>query len=187
MTMLDVATLLLALSTTTTLFYISRQAKLAGQQTRGQFVFALDEQFEKFSAITTRLLNEQTFTPVGSEWGEVWGLVRVFERINVMIEDRIFDVWLVDRLYGCYLLSIIANDSILGRLKSSEVEWQDFIELCFAVAHHRWHGVSARDTAFVQRVHKLEKKSRGIKNHRRILVPGMNKRHTNPFFGFKDT
>ncbi len=90
----------------------------------------------------------------------------VFERINIMVEDKILDVGLVDRLYGFRLVGIIANDAIYQRLTATSAEWQDFIDLCYAVAEHRrQHTTDAvRDAAFVERVSKLSKQSHTIKN-----------------------
>ncbi|MEO8394222.1 MAG: hypothetical protein ABI700_14625 [Chloroflexota bacterium] len=70
-TLTDFATLLLALVTAISLFYISRQVNVTRQQTKGQFLLALDEQFERFLEITVHLLNEPGFTPVGVQWGQV--------------------------------------------------------------------------------------------------------------------
>ena len=165
MTISDVASIIVALATMGSLLYISRQVRVSRQQTKGQFLLALDEQFEKTSAITVRLVNEPPFTPSGSDWAEVWRLMSIFERINIMVEDRILDVGLVDRLYGFRLLSLIANDAIYQRLASSGAEWQDFIDLCYAVANHRRRrGADDRGTAFIERVSKLSKQSRNLKN-----------------------
>lgn len=165
MTIGDVASLIIAIATTGSLLYISRQVRVTRQQTKGQFLLALDDQFEKFAEITIRLLNEQPFKPVGADWGEVWKLMSVFERINIMVDDRILDIGLVDRLYGFRLMSIIANDDIYQRLAASGAEWQDFIDLCHAVADHRQRsGADYGDAAFVERVSWLNKQSHGVKN-----------------------
>ena len=74
------------------------------RQDKGQFLLALDEQFERVNTITVRLSREPQFAPNGDEWVEVWRLMSVFERINVMVEDGILDVALVDRLYGVRLV-----------------------------------------------------------------------------------
>ena len=165
MTIGDLASMIVALATTGSLIYISRQVNVTRRQTKGQFLLALDDQFEKFNDMTIRLVNEPTFSPTSSEWKQIWGSMSVFERINIMVEDNILDVALVDRLYGFRLLSLIANDDIFQRLSSSGVEWQDFIDLCYAVADHRQQTSSnARDLAFVERVHKLNKQSNSLKN-----------------------
>ena len=72
----------------------------------------------------------------------------------------------MDRLHGFRLLSIIANDAIYERLQSTGAEWQDFIDLCYAIADHRQHqvGGSGSDKAFIERVHKLSKQTRRIGN-----------------------
>ncbi len=161
MTISDVTSMIVALATMGSLLYISRQVNVTRQQTKGQFLLALDEQFEKSGGIMIRLLTEQGFTPVDKDWLEVWGAMSVFERINIMVEDKILDIGIVDRLYGFRLLGLIANDPIYQRLASSGTEWQDFIDLCYAVADHRQrHTVGGRDEAFIERVHKLSKQTR---------------------------
>ena len=162
----DLGGLLLALVTAISLFYISRQLNITRKQTKGEFLLALDDQFEKTNPITARLVNDPTFVPSGSEWGDVFRLMSVFERINIMVEDKILDVGLVNRLHSFRLLSIIANDAIYERIQSTGAEWQDFIDLCYAIANHRQRQVSGAgsDKAFIERVHKLSKQTRRIRN-----------------------
>ncbi len=165
MTIGDIASLIVALATTGSLIYISRQVSVSRLQAKGQFLLALDAQFEKFNNITVRLVNEQAFIPVGGDWPEIFGLMSVFERINIMVEDNILDIGLVDRLHGFRLLRIIANDTIYQRLGATGAEWQDFIDLCYAIADYRQKKApNASDTAFIERVHKLNKETRSIKN-----------------------
>ncbi len=52
-------------------------------------------------------------------------------------------------------------DAIYQRLASTGAEWQDFIDLCYAVADTRLNNHDlAHDTVFVERVHKLNKQAR---------------------------
>ena len=52
MTVGDIASLIIALGTIGSLIYISRQVNVARKQAKGQFLLALDGQFEKFNDIT---------------------------------------------------------------------------------------------------------------------------------------
>lgn len=166
MTVTDFATLILAIATTISLIYISRQVRVTRQQTKGEFLLALDDQFEKSNDITLRLINEPGFKPTSSDWLQIFRLMSVFERINIMVEDQILDVALVDRLHGFRLLNVIANDDIFARVKASGAEWQDFIDLCYAIADHRMRSAfaDARDKAFSERVHQLSKKTHSLNN-----------------------
>src|SRR5215213_5812611 len=158
MTVADIASLIIALATTGSLIYISRQVNVARQQAKGQFLLALDAQFEKFNDITVRLVREHDFVPQGAEWAQVWGLMSVFERINIMVEDKIMDIAIVDRLHGFRVLRLIANDAIFQRVSATGAEWQDFIDLCYALAHHREERkVSPDDKPFIERVRTLSK------------------------------
>jgi hypothetical protein len=170
----DLASMIIALATTGSLIYFSRQATMTRQQAKGQFLLALDDQFEKSNAITIRLVNEENISPVGSDWPEVWRLMSVFERINVMVEDKILDVGLVERLHGFRLVYLIANDAIYERLEATGAEWQDFIDLCYAVADYRKRkrAVYGDDSAFAKRVYKLNKTTHRIDNPFRFLNEG---------------
>lgn len=161
MTVGDIASLIIALGTVGSLLYISRQVNVARLQAKGQFLLALDAQFEKFTDISMRFVNEENFTPQGSEWIQIWGLMSVFERINIMVEDKILDVALVDRLHGFRLLIILSNDAIFHRIQAAGSEWQDFIDLCYAVAEHRHTpNMTPAEKTFYLRVQQLTKTTR---------------------------
>ena len=164
-TISDIASSIMAIATAGSMLYISRQLSVTRKQTKGQFLLALDEQFEKSNEITIRLINEEGFTPQGKDWPEIFRLMSVFERINIMVEDNILDIAIVDRLHGFRLMHLIANDTIYQRLQTTGAEWQDFIDLCYAVAEHqRTAHVTVDDEAFIERVSKLSKDSPGLKN-----------------------
>ena len=165
MTIGDIASMIIALGTIGSLMYISRQVNVARQQAKGQFLLALDAQFEKFTDLTVRMTIDRNFVPQGKEWAEVWGLMSVFERINIMVEDKIMDVAIVDRLHGFRLVKLIANDAIFQRLSATGAEWQDFIDLCYAVAAHREkQKASLDDKAFIGRVRTLSKETHNLSN-----------------------
>jgi len=165
LTISDMASIALAFAGVGSLLYISRQVNVARQQTKGQFLLALDGHFEKLNEITARLLNEEDYKPVGKGWGEIWQLMSVYERINIMVEDKIIDIAIVDRLYGFRLLAIVANDEIFRRVQSMGAEWQDFIDLCHAVARHRRRkNLSPNNAKFFERVQSLDKQSRTSEN-----------------------
>ncbi len=187
MTINDLTSMIVAFATVGSLLYISRQVNVTRQQTKGQFLLALDAQFEKSMGIMPRLL-EPTFVPVDSEWIDIWRFMGVFERISVMVDDKILDAALVDRLYGPQLMTLIANDVIYQRLAASAAEWQDFIDsktgtylaacsgkhmsffpyrylaaccgvVHYAIADRRQQSakIVSRNAQFVERVHKLNK------------------------------
>ena len=136
-TITDIATLLLALVTFGSLIYVSRQVTATRQQTRGQFLLALDDQFEKTNPISMRLLQEPQFTPHDTEWIDIWRLMSVFERINIMVEDKMLGIDLVYRLHGFRLLKLIENDAVFARVQAAGADWQDFIDICYKIADYR--------------------------------------------------
>ena len=117
--------------------------------------------------IMPRLINDKDFTPVGPEWVDVWRLMGAFERMSIMVEDKMLDVGLVDRLYGIQLITLLANDAIYERLKASGAEWQDFIDLCFRIAdaRKRYNPIIPRDAHFIERVQLLNKTTRNTSNN----------------------
>jgi hypothetical protein len=152
-TIADITGIILAVATTSSLIYIARQVAVTRQQTKGQFLLALDEQFDASNSVAMRLIQEPDFVPRGEEWIDVWRLMGVFERINIMVEDGILDAPLVDRLYGVRLLILIGNNAVFEHVKSAGTEWQDFIDICYDVADHRMLGQpSEREKAFRARL-----------------------------------
>ena len=164
MTIGDFASLMMAFGTLGSLVYIARQVRVNRQQAKGQFLLALDAQFEKFNDITVRVLNEPGYVPASSDWRDIWGLMSVFERINIMVEDGILDIGLVDRLHGFRVVGIVANDTIYQRIKAAGADWQDFIDLCYAIAEYRRKRTDAADKAFIERVYKLDKHTQRIRD-----------------------
>ena len=164
-TLTDIATVILAIATTVSLIYIGRQVRVTRQQAKGEFLLALDEQIEKSRPVALRLISEQAYKPIGDEWPQLWQFMSVFERINIMLEDNILDIGMIDRLYAFMLLRLLANDAIFERLQATGAEWQDFIDLCYAVADYRARkGATPQDKAFIERVHKLSKESSTMRN-----------------------
>jgi len=158
MSIADIASIILAVATTLSLLYVARQVSVAQRQTKGQFLMALDDRFAGSRPILERLVTDRNFKPEGQEWPKIWALMSVFERIAIMVEDKILDVAIVDRLHGFVLLTLIANDAVYERLLATGAEWQDFIDLCQSIARHRRRGpVGPRHAAFLQRVDTLDK------------------------------
>jgi hypothetical protein len=129
MTMESIATIAYSATGIVSLFYIARQVALARNQAKGQFLLALDDRLEKSTKLILRLFNDQNFTPLGQEWGEVWLLMNTCERMNIMIEDRILDLDIDERTYG-FRVALIQNDAIYTRILELGAECQDFINLC---------------------------------------------------------
>ena len=165
MTIADLASLFLAVVTTISLLYIARQVRLAQKQAKGQFILALDEQFAHSREITARFASDPKFRPEGKEWPKVWALMSIFERVSIMVEDRILDLEIVERLWGFVLIRLIENDAVYERLHATGAEWQDLVSLCHAIAKGpRRKSSHSRDKAFVERLMALEKDSRRMDN-----------------------
>jgi len=166
MSIADLSALVLAISTTLSLLYIARQLSVTRRQTKGEFLLALDEQIEKCRDILLRVINDVDFKPKGKEWTEVWAMMNVFERISIMVEDKIIDMGIVDRLYGYFMLKIIANEAIFQRVKETGADWQDFVTLCYRLAKRRRRSGHPHDKAFIGRVRQLSKDTRSLEPFR---------------------
>ena len=165
MTISDFASIILAVSGTFSLIYISRQVSVTRQQTKGQFILSLDEQFAKSREIFLKFNANPDFVPQGPEWPQVWAVMSVFERINIMVADKILDIGIVKRLYGYALLGLIANDAIYQRLLATGAEWQDFIDLCQTIAKtKRRKAAGPHHAQFLERVQALDKEARHLRN-----------------------
>jgi hypothetical protein len=160
MSIADLSALILAITTTISLIYIARQLAVTRRQTKGEFLLALDEQFEKVRDILVKVVGEPQFEPEGKDWPRVWALMSVFERISIMVEDGIIEVGIVDRLYGYVMLRLIGNDPVFERLKATGADWQDFVALCFRLARRRAQSKHPHDQSFADRVHQLSKETR---------------------------
>jgi hypothetical protein len=165
MTISDFASLILAVSGSLSLLYIARQVAITRQQTKGQFLLSLDDLFGKSREIFLKLNANPQFIPQGVEWAQVWALMSVFERIAIMVEGKILDIAIVERLHGYILMNLLANDAIYQRLLATGAEWKDFIDLCQAVAkHHRRSGSGPHIAPFLERVKSLDKEARTIQD-----------------------
>lgn len=136
MTLESIAIIAYSLTGVVSLLYISRQVAIARNQAKGQFLLTLDDRLEKSSEITLRLFNDKNFEPVGKEWGEIWLLMNTYERMNIMVEDKILDIDMVERVYGFRVVAMIQNDVIYRRIQEMGAEWNDFINLCKKLARH---------------------------------------------------
>ena len=164
MTIADLASVVLAITTTVSLIYIARQVSVTRQQTKGQFILSLDEQLAQMREVSASLAADPQFKPEGKEWPRVWSLMSVFERVNIMVEDKILDLEIVDRLYGYILSRLIENDAIYQRVHATGAEWQDFVGLCHLLARLRRRKNNAGDKTFLERVATLDKDARHMTN-----------------------
>ena len=72
--------------------------------------------------------------PSPEEWPAIEAYMGVFERIQVLIDERVLTLRTVDRLYSYRVLNIVSNDHIRAeKLVEKEQFWPDFCKL--------WHGL----------------------------------------------
>ena len=154
---LGVATIIGLLLTVVGLIYAGIQLRESKRIARGDFLLRLDEMFRQHNEVHTRLRPRGTWAdgtsgPVTAEdWIMVERYMGLFERIKILVDDRIVDIGTVYRLYGYRVFNITANDKIrIGKRllkpkawkKLSPEErnshgWKDFIELWHALEDRR--------------------------------------------------
>ena len=62
--------------------------------------------------------------------------MNTYERMNIMVEDKILDIDMVGRVYGFRVVALVQNDAIYQRIQEIGAEWHDFIDLCKKLAKH---------------------------------------------------
>lgn len=157
MTAADFGSIALAFITAISLIYVSRQVNATRLQAKGEFIQALDRQFRDYNRIGIDIIrNRQHFAPKSDDWREIIGYMGVFERMNIMVEDKILDIALVDRLYGSRPILLLSSDEVYQMVSESGAEWRDFIHLCRRIADHRRQvHVADYDQPFIERASKL--------------------------------
>lgn len=161
MSISDFANVAMALATIVSLIYIARQVSDTRKHTRGQFLLEIDDRLRIYNHIHKRLVTEDPSldpdTDDTIQWPEVWQYMGFFERISIMLDDKVLDVSLVYRLYGYRVYRIIFNDALFAELEHGAEAWKDFIRLCHAIASYRKaQGVDQIDQDFIERVNQLQ-------------------------------
>jgi hypothetical protein len=132
------ATIILALVTQATV----RQAK---KDSRGDFLLRLDEAFRYYQPIHSKLRPKGPWAgnsggPESNEdWIAVEGYMGLFERVQILIEQKVIDIATIERLYGYRVSNIVANtiiynEKLTGPLRN---DWSDFVKLWEAVEKAR--------------------------------------------------
>ena len=126
------------------LIYTGYQIREAKKVARGEFLLHLDEMFKQHYQTHIRLRpggdwgNGKTGPINLEEWVAVEQYMGLFERINVLVEDRIIDIDTIDRLYGYRVINILGNEIIKhSKLEIESESWQHFIKLGNAIKNIR--------------------------------------------------
>lgn len=118
------------------LIYTGYQIYGAKRVARGEFLLHLDEILQKHNEVHIRLrpggdwASRKTGPKNNEEWAAVERYMGLFERVNILVEDKIIDIDTVDRLYGYRVINILENEIIhQAKLVKESRSWQDFIHL----------------------------------------------------------
>jgi hypothetical protein len=123
-----------------------RQSQALGH---GDFLLRLDEALERH--VKVHMLLQPDFAwgknkgGPGSpdDWFLVTSYMGCFERVNFLIESRIEELEIVDKLYGYRVYNLVSND-IIRRKKLEDKErapyWEEFIKLWLSLKslHPEW-------------------------------------------------
>jgi hypothetical protein len=118
-------------------FYAGLQLRHAQRSARGTFLLDLEEMLRHHDKIHIKLEpgGEEDWKPAGpDDWAAVEAYMGVFERIQLLVEERILDLDTVDRLYSYRVLNIVNNEHIRKeKLVEKGQFWTDFRKL--------WHSL----------------------------------------------
>lgn len=128
----DILTIIGSLLTGIGVLYAAHQVRLARRTARAQFFMQLDAMFQHHTEVANRLRTDwRTGGPATVEdWIAVENYMLLFEHVQLLIEDGIFDLHTFDRLYG-YRLFYVTENSIIRKHKLEERcdQWVHFITL----------------------------------------------------------
>lgn len=119
----------------------NEQLEVGQKAARGDFLLRLDEAFRYHQEVHVKLRFGGAYPEVvgalefPKDWPAIESYMGLFERIQVLVEEKIIDIDVVDRLYGYRLFNIV-NNPIIHQVKLVELGdgWIDFIKLWKALA-----------------------------------------------------
>jgi hypothetical protein len=132
----SIATIIGLALTAIGLIYTGSQIHGSKKVARGEFLLHLDEMLQKHNDVHIRLrpggewAKGNTGPKNNEEWAAVERYMGLFERVNILVEDKIIDIDTIDRLYGYRIINISENKVIRqAKLEQESQSWQDFIKL----------------------------------------------------------
>jgi hypothetical protein len=130
-----------SIATVLGLYFVWRQLRDTRRIAQGEFLLRLDEMFRYHDKVHRRLrpggewyLQEKGPNSV-EEWADVDSYMGLFERIKVLIDNKVVELEIINTLYGYRLDNILANNKIKQEKleKDEKDKWQKFIKLCKAL------------------------------------------------------
>ena len=112
------------------------QIREARKVARAQLLLGFDQRLSEFDKVHQALRpggswpRDRDHPPEGMQWSEVEGYMGAFERLNVLLTDRIVSTELVKAFYEYRLHNLVANAGIQDKLKRFPDGWSNFLELC---------------------------------------------------------
>jgi hypothetical protein len=136
-----------------TVLYARKQLLIAQKTAYGDFLLRLDEAFVRHKVVHVKLRFGDKYPKVvrpfefPKDWPAIESYMGLFERIQVLVEEKIIDIDVVDRLYGYRLFNIVANP-VIYREKLVKIAdgWRDFIKLWLALQKQRDETSSTEET-----------------------------------------
>jgi hypothetical protein len=129
------------------LFYAGYQIYISRKVARGEFLLHLDEILQQHDDTHIRLrpggnwANSKSGPKSNKEWVAVERYMGLFERVNILVEDKIIDIDTIYRLYGYRVINISENEKIRQfKLEKESRSWEDFIRLRDKIIQiHKYH------------------------------------------------
>lgn len=144
------------------LMFVWGQLRGAQQIARGEFLLHLDELLRTHER-AYRTIMTPGWTPDrdGVTEADIENYMTLFEQFKILIDYKIIDFAIFDRLYAYRVMLLVVNDHIHHQLIEYAIGWPDFIQLCKHLADaHRTNTLppsvwTERWILFVQRVDAL--------------------------------
>jgi hypothetical protein len=112
--------------------YAGRQLLHSQRSAQGTFLLDLQEVLRQHDDVHRKLDSDagEHWAPSDDEWPAIEAYMGVFERVELLVENKILDIETVDRLYSYRVINIVRNDRIRTEKLVEKAEfWPDFFRL----------------------------------------------------------
>jgi hypothetical protein len=112
-------------------YYPGRQLLHSQRSAQGSFLLDLEHVMRQHDEVHRKPDSPagKRWAPLDEEWPAIEAYMGVFERIQLLVEEKILDLETVDRLYSYRMISIIRNDHIRReKLVEKDAFWPFFCD-----------------------------------------------------------
>lgn len=136
------------------LYFVALELRRTRKTTKGEFLLHLDEILNSFDDVTQATF-EKSWIPSESisddketgtiSWARTNNYMGLFERIMLLIDDKILDLETFSRLYGYKVRYLILNEAAYNKLVEKGVGWVLLIRLAKNLADLRRDDITIQE------------------------------------------